>query len=158
MKVWLKQNKRLILRVVIFAIFVFWVVGFPRLLPYTYPGDQYYITYIQDSWSMFFMLVLYPMACLLSGALCALIRIQPVMLWMIPDMLVCLPEFYDRAEGSGGFRFGTFALNILVHLALWVTGVLLMYGLRWLSVRIRHLIKSYRDEYQTYKQRNNGGL
>ncbi len=147
------DRKHLILRVVIFAVFVFWVVGFPRLLPYTYPEDSYYITYIQDTWSMTLMLVLYPMAFLLSGALCALLRCQRVMLWAIPDMLVCLPEFYDRAVWSGGFHFGAFAFILLVHLALWVTGVLLMYGVRWMIAQMRCLVKSYREEYRTYQKK-----
>ena len=151
------DKKMLLIRAAVFAVFVFWVVGFPRILPYTYADGQYYWTYIQDSWSLFFVVFLYPPAYLVSGALCALIRYRPMVLWVIPDLLVCLQEFYDRAEWNGGFRWHTFVLNILLHLLMWVLGVLLIHGLRWLSIRIRQRIQSVREEYRTYKQRRNGG-
>ena len=151
------DRKMLMTRAAVFAVFVFWVVGFPWILPYTYPDGQYYWTYIQDTWSLFFVVFLYPPAYLISGALCALFRFKPAILWVIPDLLICLPEFYDRADWNGGFRWDTFVLNIVLHLFMWGLGVLLMHGLRRLTVLIRQLIQTYRKEYQTYKQRSNGG-
>ncbi len=147
------DKKRLIVRAVIFVIFVFWVIVFPKIVPYTYPGDQYYWTYIQDSWDIFFVVFLYPPAYLISGALCAWLRYKPVVLWMLPDILVGLPEFYDRADAASRFLLDTFLLNIAVHLLMWFIGMLLVYGIRRLIALIRFLYAYNREEYLTYKKR-----
>ena len=147
------RKQQHIIRAVVFVIFVFWILGFPRIVPYTYPDGQYYWTYIQDSWSIFFAVVLYPSACLISGALCALIRYRPMVLWVIPDLLVCLPEFFDRADRSSGFRWDTFALNVLLHLLVWGVGFLLMHGIRRLTARIYRAVTSWKEEYRTYQKR-----
>lgn len=147
------NKKRFIIRIVIFSIFVFWVIGFPKIVPYTYPGDQYHWTYIQDSWDLFYLVFLYPPAYLISVGLCAWFRYKPAVLWMIPDILVCLPEFYERAEWVNGFRPNTFILNIVLHLLMWCIGMLLVYALRRLIARIRTLLRNNREAYRAYKQK-----
>ncbi|MBE6657263.1 MAG: hypothetical protein E7604_02360 [Ruminococcaceae bacterium] len=138
------DKKSLVIRAGIFLVFVFCIFVFPEIVPLTYPGSSYYITYIQDGWSFFYMLFLYPVVFFCSGIFCTLFRCKPFALCIIPDILIGLPEFIDRSNTSSGFFIGTFLLNLAVHLLLWLLGGCTVLGVRALIALIRSDISSYR--------------
>lgn len=146
MKAWLKQNKRRIFLILLFAAFVIQVLIVPSIRPFFYEGRNYYVTYRIDGNNAADAVVFIPSAFMVMGFFTTLFFYPHRFKIALLCTLVPLPVVLRRMVCWRAYS--SILDNALYNLCSFAWGVFLAYVLRFLLV---FFIESIRKSYRRYQ-------
>lgn len=142
MKAWLKQNKRTIFLILLFAVFVIQVLIVPSIRPFFYEGCNYYVTYRIDGNNNADAVVFIPLAFTVMGFFTTLFAYPHRLAIALLCTLVPLPVVLRRMACWSAYS--SILDNALYNLCSFALGVIFAYVLRFLLDVIRKSYCRYR--------------